>query len=68
MPAIRENYLTKDEAAEELGVTARTLDRWFAERIGPPRTKIGKLVLYRKAALVDWVAKREEHPVREQAA
>ncbi|MCK7581538.1 MAG: helix-turn-helix domain-containing protein [Chromatiales bacterium] len=68
MPAIRENYLTKDEAAEELGVTARTLDRWFAERIGPPRTKIGKLVLYRKAALVDWVAKREECPIREQAA
>ena len=64
---IHENYLSVEEAAAELGVTPRTLHRWHAERIGPPRTKVGRSPLYRKAALLDWVARREQAPLREHA-
>lgn len=66
--SIRAQYLTKDQAAEEIGVTPRTLDRWHAERVGPPRTQLGRKILYRKAALMDWVARREQVCVRDQAA
>ncbi|MBK1656537.1 helix-turn-helix domain-containing protein [Allochromatium vinosum] len=65
---IRSDYYTKDEAAEELGVTPRTLDRWWAERVGPPRTKVGRRALYRKSALVAWVRRNEQEPIRDQAA
>jgi hypothetical protein len=68
MTVIRNLYLTKDEAATELGVSTRTLDRWHAERVGPPRTLFGRKVLYRQAALFDWAARREQVEIRDHAA
>ena len=47
-----------------LGVTTRTLCRWDAARIGPPKIKVGKLVLFDLAKLPDWLATRETEPVR----
>ena len=66
--ALREKYWTKAEAARELQVSERTLGRWYRERIGPPRTKVGAKVWYRKDAVAAWVASRETTPVREQMA
>lgn len=60
-----EDFLEKDEAAEALNVTTRTLDRWYAERIGPARTKIGRRSLYRKSALLEWLKANEQIPIRE---
>jgi hypothetical protein len=42
----------------------RTLGRWDAARIGPPRIKVGKLVLFDLAKLPAWLASRETQPVR----
>ena len=39
-------YLTAERLATSLGITVRTLARWDAARIGPPKIKIGKLVLF----------------------
>jgi hypothetical protein len=63
----REEYATQAEAAEELACTVRTLARWRAERIGPPYTKVGARVYYRRAAVAEWVRKHETAPVREAA-
>lgn len=56
--------LTPTEVAELLGVSTRTLSRWHALRMGPPRSKVGRTVLYRKAAVDDWLKANEIQPTR----
>ena len=52
-------YFTQEEAASELKVTDRTLDRWQRLREGPPVTRLGRRILYRRASLQAWLRKRE---------
>ncbi len=61
---ITQDLLTIDALANELGVTRRTLERWHAERIGPPRIKFGKNVRYRAAAVREWLEAQEQNEVR----
>jgi hypothetical protein len=56
-------YVTKKRLAAMLGVTVRTLARWNATRIGPPKISIGKTVLFDLAKLPDWLASREAQPL-----
>jgi AraC-like DNA-binding protein len=56
-------YVTPEQLAQHLGKSTRTLARWHARRIGPPRCSVGKLVLYRVAAVRTWLAERESLPV-----
>jgi hypothetical protein len=58
-----EGYLRPHDLARQLGVSIRTLDRWHAQRIGPPRCMIGRLILYRVTAVRDWMMSREIRPV-----
>lgn len=67
MSSFREEYTPHVEAAQELNVSVRTLARWRAERIGPPFTKVGAKVYYRRAALAEWVRANETNPVRAAA-
>ena len=53
-------YLTRDELARELRRSTRTLDRWHTMRVGPPRTRAGKLILYRKSHVVRWLERQTE--------
>jgi DNA-binding transcriptional regulator YiaG len=57
-------YVTTERLAAVLRVSTRTLGRWDAARVGPPRIKINKLVLYDLEKLPDWLASREIGPVR----
>lgn len=50
------SYSTQSGLARLLGVTPRTLARWDERRIGPPKIKIGKLVLH------DWLESHERAP------
>ena len=60
-----QRYVTADRLAATLGVTVRTLARWDAARIGPPKIKVGKLVLFDVAKLPEWLAQHEEErPIR----
>jgi hypothetical protein len=43
-------FLTKDELAAELRRNPRTLDRWDVLGMGPPRTFVGRKILYRRAS------------------
>jgi len=47
-----------------LSVTERTLARWNAARIGPPKISIGKTILYDVSKLPAWLASPETHPTR----
>ncbi|TXN72856.1 helix-turn-helix domain-containing protein [Methylobacterium sp. WL6] len=46
-------------AAELLGVSPRTLDRWHLLREGPPRILVGRQVRYRVSALEAWLLAHE---------
>jgi hypothetical protein len=52
-------FLTQDEAAAELKICERTLDRWRQLGEGPPITKLGRRVLYRRSSLQAWLCGRE---------
>ena len=52
-------FLTREELATELQRNPRTLDRWQVLRTGPPRTLIGRTVLYRRSSVQKWLAAQE---------
>lgn len=68
MPVIPvlDDCMDKTETAREMRVSARTLDRWWSERIGPPRIKVGAKVFYRRAAVRAWIEEQEVVPVRSE--
>jgi len=53
------DFLTKEVLAAELGRNPRTLDRWDVLGIGPPRTFVGRKILYRRASVQRWLAAQE---------
>jgi hypothetical protein len=59
-------YVRQNGLARMLGVTVRTLFRWDERRIGPPKIKVGKLVLYDLAKLHGWLEGHESAPVTER--
>ena len=59
-------YLTKEELAAELRRNVRTLDRWAALDVGPPRTRIGRMILYRRTSVQKWLAEQEQTCGRSQ--
>jgi hypothetical protein len=58
---ILSEFLTKEELAAELRRNPRTLDRWDVLGLGPPRTHVGRQVLYRRASVERWLAAQERH-------
>jgi phage terminase Nu1 subunit (DNA packaging protein) len=52
-------YATQVGLASLLGVAPRTLARWDERRMGPPKIKIGNLVLYDLAKLHAWLESHE---------
>lgn len=57
------DFLTKEELAPELRRNVRTLDRWNALGLGPPRTCVGRTVLYRRSSVKTWLAGQEQKEV-----
>jgi excisionase family DNA binding protein len=59
-PRLLDDYLTVGELAAELGVATITIKRWAALKEGPPFTKLGRRVLYRRASVQAWLVKQEQ--------
>jgi hypothetical protein len=57
-PLLSEMY-TRQQLAVELGFTCDTLCRWEARQIGPPCTRIGRRVFYRRDAVEAWLLEQE---------
>jgi hypothetical protein len=53
-------YLTPDELATELDVCTKTLDRWRVFGEGPPITKVGRKVYYKRDGVITWLQTREK--------
>lgn len=58
------NLMTKEQLADALNISIRTLDRWHSQRKGPARIKQGKLILYRLESVERWLQSGESKPVR----
>ena len=54
----------RKSAAELLGVSPRTLDRWHLLREGPPRIAVGRQVRYRVSAIEAWLLAQETAGIR----
>lgn len=54
------DYFSRQELADELGLTLRSLERWAWLRKGPARTKIGNRIYYHRAAVEAWLAEQSE--------
>ena len=56
---ILSEFFTKETLAAELGLNPRTLDRWEVLGMGPPRTCVGRIVLYRRSSVQKWLSAQE---------
>ena len=54
------DWISRDQLALELSVTPDTLGRWDARRAGPPCTRIGRKVFYRRSSVEAWLLSREQ--------
>lgn len=60
MASIIQDYLTRAELAADLNVCTRTIERWDRLGEGPPKTKIGNRILYRREGAAKWLRSREQ--------
>ncbi len=57
---VLEGFLRREELAQQLGCSPRTIDRWQAMRQGPPRVCIGRTILYNIESVREWLRSQEE--------
>lgn len=62
------DWMPRSELAAQLGVSKDTLQRWHSQRVGPPLVRVGNRVLYRRAAVREWLIAREVQPVARRGA
>ncbi len=65
IPDLLADWISREQLARALGLTADTLSRWEARRQGPPCTRIGRKTFYRLVAIQEWIRAQEQaYPVR----
>jgi hypothetical protein len=57
---VLEGYFTRKEAARQVRRSEQALIRWENEGYGPPVTRVGRQVLYRKSSLLYWLKSQEQ--------
>lgn len=57
---ITEDLILEQDLASELNRDARTLQRWRAQRMGPPFIRIGRQIFYRREAVREWFLSLEQ--------
>jgi len=59
-PPLLAGWISRADLAVELDVSVDTMARWETTRTGPKQIKVGRRVLYRRAAVLDWLKSLEE--------
>lgn len=65
---IRKDLLDVQQLANEFGISTRTIARWWAGRTGPARVKIGRKIFFRRQAILEFLERQEQKPVRSRRA
>lgn len=55
MATLLDDYVTREQLAEELKVTTRTLDKWAWQKSGPRKIKIGARCYYARQDVLSWM-------------
>jgi hypothetical protein len=61
-----DEWLSEAEAAAAVDKSLRTLRQWRKRGVGPPYTRFGRSVKYRKRALAEYFRTSEINPTRER--
>ena len=59
-PSVLDGCISEAELARQLHRSVRTLQRLAARRLGPPRTKIGRVIYYHVEHVRDWLLQQEQ--------
>jgi predicted DNA-binding transcriptional regulator AlpA len=62
MAQLLDDYFSAEQLAVHLGISVRTLWRWHQLRQGPPRVKVGRRPLYKRASVAAWIDRQETDP------
>ena len=62
---VLDGFLRREELAQQLGLSPRTIDRWEALRKGPPRVCVGRTILYNVESVREWLQSLEREFSRE---
>jgi hypothetical protein len=62
--SVLDDWLSEEETAAEVKKTVRTLRQWRKKGIGPPYSRFGQTIKYRRAALIEHFKAIEVRPVR----
>ena len=54
------DFISRAELGRMLHRSVRTLSRWEAERYGPPVTRFGNSIYYRRTSVLSWLDRREQ--------
>jgi predicted DNA-binding transcriptional regulator AlpA len=57
---ILDKFLRREKLAELLHCSVRKIDRLYALRLGPPRVRFGRSILYNIDSVREWLRSREE--------
>jgi predicted DNA-binding transcriptional regulator AlpA len=57
---VLDGFLRREQLAQLFGLSPRTIDRWEALRIGPPRVCVGRTILYNIQSVREWLLSREQ--------
>jgi hypothetical protein len=66
--SISDEFIPEPNLARELSRDTRTLQRWRAQRVGPPYIRMGRQILYRRAAVREWLIALEQRQPRASRA
>jgi hypothetical protein len=56
---ILKDYISRDQLADKIGKSVKTLVRWGLDGKGPPVTRIGRDVLYSIPSFEKWLKAQE---------
>jgi hypothetical protein len=59
-PSVLDGHISEADLARQLNRSVRTLQRLASRQLGPPRTKVGRLILYNVAHVREWLLEQEE--------
>jgi hypothetical protein len=62
--SISDEFIPEPNLTRDLSRDTRTLQRWRAQRVGPPYIRMGRQILYRRAAVREWLIALEQQQPR----
>ncbi len=57
--SVLDDFMNTEQLAAEIDVAPLTLVGWRLQKMGPPITKLGRRILYRRSSVQTWLSAQE---------